>query len=69
MRETAIRMARYARKHRRPAKPETITGELTCSGKVGREVAELFAQQNRESNRREAQFWKGQIVRYTEEPA
>lgn len=48
----------------RLADPATIARTLTCTGKVGREVAELFATMNARSNQDEVRFWAAMVVRY-----
>lgn len=48
----------------RPADPATIYPYLTTTGKVGREVADLFATMNARSNQDEVRFWAAMVVRY-----
>lgn len=60
----AKRHLKRAQEHPRPADPRTIVGALTCTGSVGREVAELFAEMNRLTNHDEVRFWAGMVIRY-----
>lgn len=60
----ARRQFKRAKDRPRPVAPESIYPQLTCTGKVGREVAELFATINAVTNQNEVRFWAAMVVRY-----
>lgn len=60
----AQRQLKRVRNSPRPQMPETIYPHLTCTGKVGREVADLFAIINAKSNQDEVRFWSAMVIRY-----